>query len=204
MTGAEIFMTTAVSNTAFCWGTKGSYCINLQPSHLLTGKQCSQTFKFLGHFAPAIFSWTFYFIRLLATKTPILLRISKFSNQHSTFRSLFQLAGSRDADFCRETSQTFSNLLSAGVAGIRMGGSCVAGIIRVAEGSSDILVVSGCHIWDVAAVCVILEESGGKLLNYNVPAEAVLTKRKFIATSTLELAELVAPLIAWSSLLEED
>ena len=62
----------------------------------------------------------------------------------------------------------------------------------------------GCHIWDVAAVCIILEEAGGKLFNYNVPDEVDLRKRKFIASCTLELAQSIAPLVAWTGPLEED
>ncbi|XP_075253012.1 inositol monophosphatase 1-like isoform X2 [Convolutriloba macropyga] len=117
---------------------------------------------------------------------------------------LLELPFTRDPTWCYEGTQTLSNVLSNNVSAIRMSGSCVLSFCQVAEGCADAFFVVGCHIWDVAAAAVILEEAKGVLLDPLTLGEPKLTKRKFIASANFELAELLKPLIISSIQFDED
>ena len=126
------------------------------------------------------------------------------SEQNCIFVVLFQLALLREATWLSETQQTLSNLLSNNIAAIRMSGSSVISLCRVAEGSADAFVVAGCHLWDVAAAAVLIQEAGGVFLHPSSLAYPPLTQRKFLACSTMQLARLLQPLFVCSTTFEED
>ena len=62
-------------------------------------------------------------------------------------------------------------------------------------GAVDAYFDSGFHIWDYAAPCLIVTEAGGGAMDIT-GGEVDYLARRMLATSTMELAKQIIPLVA--------
>ena len=85
-----------------------------------------------------------------------------------------------------------------------MSGSSVLSFCLVAEGCADAFFVAGCHLWDVAAAAVIVREAGGVFLDPFTLGEPKLTKRKFLASCSMNLASALSIHIKSTTEFKED
>ena len=65
----------------------------------------------------------------------------------------------------------------------------------VASGMSDALVLSGIHVWDVAAAAIVVKEAGGVVADPATDDDSLdLMARRVLATATPELARQIKAL----------
>jgi fructose-1,6-bisphosphatase/inositol monophosphatase family enzyme len=77
---------------------------------------------------------------------------------------------------------------SQGIRGIRCFGSSALATCYVARGILDVFYEAGIHVWDICAAAIILEESGGRVFNWdngNDNYDLDLFCRKFVAVRSV-------------------
>ena len=78
---------------------------------------------------------------------------------------------------------------------MRAYGSAGINLAYLAMGAVDAYFDSGFHIWDYAAPCLIVTEAGGVAMDIT-GGEVDYLARRMLATSTMELAKQIIPLVA--------